>query len=133
MRKEERADNSPDRANDWRRHLLRLSGIWVVPLYWILLWILAPSAPATGLVLLAACCLAPLPGRRASRALLEAASARQEAEQLKLQLQNVRFRTARLREELSAAGGTLEPADIAADWCGNSTWRASNSLTRKPF
>ncbi len=55
-----------------------------------------------------ACLLAPLPAllvfrRRYQQALSEVGSAREEAEQLKLQLDNVRHRTARLREELSAA------------------------------
>jgi signal transduction histidine kinase len=69
---------------------------------------LPPSAAATGLVLVVACSLAPLPAlllarRQRIHALSEARNAREEAEQLKLQLESVRFRTARLREELSAA------------------------------
>jgi signal transduction histidine kinase len=108
MLQEQRGDNTPDRPNAWRRHLLWLSGVWVLPLCWFLRWILPPSIPAAALVLVAACCLAPLPAlllsrRRGNRALSEAAIAREEAEQLKLQLENVRYRTARLREELSAA------------------------------
>ena len=55
-----------------------------------------------------ACFLAPLPAllvfrRRYHQAVSEERSAREEAEQLKLQLDNVRHRTARLREELSTA------------------------------
>jgi len=55
-----------------------------------------------------ACALAPLPAlllsrRQCDRALSERRDAREEAEQLKLQLETVRYRTARLREELSAA------------------------------
>jgi two-component system C4-dicarboxylate transport sensor histidine kinase DctB len=74
----------------------------------MLQWILPPSIPAAALVLTAACLLAPLPALLISRrhrqhTISEAANAREEAEQLKLQLQSVRFRTARLREELSAA------------------------------
>jgi two-component system C4-dicarboxylate transport sensor histidine kinase DctB len=69
---------------------------------------LPPSALTAALVLVAAGCLAPIPGlllvgRQRKRALDQARNAREEAEQLKLQLDNVRFRTARLREELSAA------------------------------
>ena len=95
-------------SSTWRRHLLWLSGIWVLPLGWILRWLLPPTALATGLVLSIACSLAPLPALLVSRrhyyhALSEARDAREEAEQLKLQLQSVRYRTARLREELSAA------------------------------
>ena len=98
----------PAGANAWRRHLAWLSGIWVLPLYWILRGLLPPSVLATTLVLVASCSLAPLPAlfvarRQSNRALLEARSAREEAEQLKLQLENVRYRTATLREELSAA------------------------------
>ncbi|MGD0498949.1 MAG: ATP-binding protein [Bryobacteraceae bacterium] len=74
----------------------------------ILRWILPPSFLVTGLVLAGACSLAPLPAflvsrRRHHRALGEAREAREEAERLKLQLETVRYRTARLREELLAA------------------------------
>src|ERR1017187_6995166 len=98
----------PNAPNTWSRHLLWLSGIWVLPLCWIVRWILPPSALATSLVLVVACSLAPLPAlllsrRRRNRALREARNAREEAEQLKLQLEAVRYRTARTREELSAA------------------------------
>jgi signal transduction histidine kinase len=60
------------------------------------------------MVLVAACALAPLPalllGRRhRNQALSEARDARERAEELRLQLESVRYRTARLREELSAA------------------------------
>jgi signal transduction histidine kinase len=108
MLEEQRGNNTPDRPNAWPRHLLWLSGVWVLPPFWILRWLLPPSALATGLVLVAVCCLAPLPAilllrRQRDRALSAARNAREEAEQLKLQLENVRYRTARLREELSAA------------------------------
>ena len=108
MLEEQRANNPPGRPNAWRRHLLWISGVWVLPLCWVLGWISPSSVPHTSLVLLAACSLAPFPAllisrRRRNRALSQAANAREEAEQLKLQLENVRFRTARLREELSAA------------------------------
>jgi two-component system C4-dicarboxylate transport sensor histidine kinase DctB len=108
MLEDQRGNKTPDRPAAWRRHLLWLSGIWVLPLCWILRWLLPPSVSATALVLAAACALAPLPAvllsrRRIHRALSEAANARESAEQLKLQLENVRYRTARLREELSAA------------------------------
>ena len=103
-----RGYSTPGRTNDWRRYLLWLTGVWVLPLCWILRWILPPSALATSLVLVFACSLAPLPAlllsrRRRNRALSEARNAREEAEQLKLQLESVRYRAARLREELSAA------------------------------
>jgi signal transduction histidine kinase len=108
MLEEQRGNNTPGRPNTWRRHLLWLSGVWVLPLCWILRWILPPSALATSLVLVVACSLAPLPAlllsrRQRKHALSEARDTREEAEQLKLQLESVRYRTARLREELSAA------------------------------
>src|ERR1035437_2435327 len=108
MLEEQRGNNTPGRPNTWRRHLLWLSGVWVLPLCWILRWILPPSALANSLVLVVACSLAPLPALLLSRryqnhALSEARETREEAERLKLQLETVRYRTARLREELSAA------------------------------
>ena len=94
--------------NGWRRRLVWLSGVWVLPLWSLLRWILPASALATTLISIVACLLAPLPAllvshRRHNQVLLEALKAREEAEQLKLQLENVRYRTSRLREELSAA------------------------------
>jgi two-component system C4-dicarboxylate transport sensor histidine kinase DctB len=108
MLEQPRADSTPARPNTWRRHLLWLSGVWVLPVCWILRGTFSLSAPATSLVLAVACCLAPLPALLLSRrywnhALQDASNAREEAEQLKLQLQTVRYRTSRLREELSAA------------------------------
>ena len=100
--------NTPGHPIVWWRPFVWVSGLLVLPLGWILRWILPPS-PLTGdLVFALAAVLAPLPGllfyrRRHHRALRETANAREEAEQLKLQLQNVRFRAVRLREELSAA------------------------------
>jgi signal transduction histidine kinase len=93
----------PTGAHAWRRRLVWLSGIWVLPLYWMLRGLLPPSALAGGLVLLALLPALFVARRQSNHALQEARSAREEAEQLKLQLENVRFRTARLREELSAA------------------------------
>ena len=107
MLEEQRGNSTPARPNPWR-HLLGLSGVWILPLCWILQWILPPSTLATRLIFVVACSLAPLPALLLSRlqrnhALAEASNAREEAELLKLQLENVRYRTARLREELSAA------------------------------
>jgi len=107
MLEEQRQNNPPGRPNA-KQHWLWIAGIWVLPLCLLLRWILPPSAPAATVVLAAACCLAPLPAlllsqRRRNSALSQARSAREEAEQLRLQLETVRYRTARLREELSAA------------------------------
>jgi two-component system C4-dicarboxylate transport sensor histidine kinase DctB len=92
----------------WQRRLLWFSGLWVLPLAWILRWAFPPSALHSGVILALAALAAPLPAlllsrRRHNRALSETRNAREEAEQLKLQLDTVRYRTARLREELSAA------------------------------
>jgi signal transduction histidine kinase len=108
MPEEQRENNPSERPNPWWRSLLWLSGVWIVPLGGALLWILPPSALATSLVWIAGACLAPLPGllvcrRQRDRTLAEARNAREDAEQLKLQLESVRYRTSRLREELSAA------------------------------
>jgi len=108
MTEEERRNNPPGRPDGWQRHLVWIAGVWVVPIVGILRWAVPPSALSTGAILIAAAVLAPLPGllfyrRRHRRALADARNAREEAEELKLQLQNVRFRTVRLREELSAA------------------------------
>ena len=108
MPEDQRGNSAPGRPNGRLRHLAWLSGVWVLPLCWMLRWVLPPSAVATSLILVAACCLAPLPAlllsrRRRNRALHEARNAREEVEQLKLQLETVRYRTARMREELSAA------------------------------
>jgi signal transduction histidine kinase len=65
---------------------------------------------STAIVSAAAFALAPAPAlfilrNSRTRLLLEAKHAREETEELKLQLETVRYRTARLREELSAADG----------------------------
>jgi C4-dicarboxylate-specific signal transduction histidine kinase len=101
-------NHSPVAPNAPWRHLFWLSGTLILPIGWCLRWAIAPSGLSTGLIFAIAAVLAPLPGllfyhREHSRALAEARNAREEAEELKLQLQNVRYRTTRLREELSAA------------------------------
>jgi two-component system C4-dicarboxylate transport sensor histidine kinase DctB len=74
----------------------------------IFLWAFPGSAFAEAIALITACVLAPLPAllymhRRKDRLLARAANAEEAVAQLKLQLDTVRFRTARLREELQAA------------------------------
>jgi two-component system C4-dicarboxylate transport sensor histidine kinase DctB len=108
MPEDQREINKPDRPNAWQRHLLWLSGVGVLPICWILRWTIPPKVLATSWLFVIASLLAPLPAllhsrRRRNQVLSEVKSAREEAEQLKLQLENVRHRTARLREELSAA------------------------------
>jgi signal transduction histidine kinase len=85
-----------------------LSGLLTAPLWWLLLRLLPPSTLSGWAVAVAASTLAPLPGlaayyRRHKRLAAQAAQARETAAQLKSQLETVRFRTARLREDLSAA------------------------------
>ena len=92
----------------WREALPWLSGLLTAPLWWLLLRFLPPSTLSTWAVALAASVLAPLPGlvayhRRHNRLAARAAQAHETAAQLKFQLETVRYRTARLREELSAA------------------------------
>ncbi|MDR3703683.1 MAG: HAMP domain-containing sensor histidine kinase [Candidatus Sulfopaludibacter sp.] len=74
----------------------------------MLSWVLPASPLAARWLLVGAVLLAPVPAllvyfRQRNRAMMEIRNAREEVEQLKLQLETVRFRTARLREELSAA------------------------------
>jgi signal transduction histidine kinase len=90
------------------RRLLWLSGFWVLPVSWIALLILPASFFNTIVVSAVAIGFAPLPAiavlrHRQKRFLVQAKSVAEDAERLKLQLESVRFRTARLREELSAA------------------------------
>src|ERR1017187_9942426 len=108
MPEEQHEDSRFGHPNSWRRPLLWLSGVWVLPFYWILRWVLPASTLAAPLVLVLVVSLAPLPAlllsrSRCNRTLSQARSAREEVEQLKLQLETVRYRTARLRDELSAA------------------------------
>jgi two-component system C4-dicarboxylate transport sensor histidine kinase DctB len=87
---------------------LWVSGAWVLPLLALALWLL-PRASGTRLAaLIVLVLLAPVPAvialhRQRKRLLAEVAEAQESAAQLKLQLDTVRFRTGRLREELQAA------------------------------
>jgi signal transduction histidine kinase len=88
--------------------LVWVSGAWALPLVGIVWWLHPRSANATVLMVLVAVTLAPLPAllyarRQRSRLIASAAEAQEEAAQLKLQLETVRYRTSRLREELQAA------------------------------
>lgn len=88
--------------------LLWAGGIWPLPLVVLAVWILPATRLMQGGAVAIALLLAPLPAialeRRQRHQMDErAASAEEEAAQLKLQLETVRYRTARLREELQAA------------------------------
>ena len=88
--------------------LLLLSGALVLPLLGLCLWLFPGTQFDRAIVSIVAVLVAPLPallflrGQR-SRLLARSVKAEEEAAQLKLQLETVRFRTNRLREELKAA------------------------------
>jgi signal transduction histidine kinase len=108
MPERQRENDTSGGPNARWRQFLWLSGLLVLPVAGILRWALPPSVLSTSAIFAVAALLAPLPGllfyrRKHNRVLTEATNAREEAEQLKLQLQKVRYRTVRLREELSAA------------------------------
>ena len=108
MQEQQRKDGSFNPTPGRGRLLLWVSGAWVLPLLGLAYWIF-PASPATRtLIAVLAALAAPLPallfmGRQRRRLLACAAKAEESAEQLKLQLETVRFRTSRLREELQAA------------------------------
>jgi signal transduction histidine kinase len=93
----------------WRRVLVYFSGLWVLPFfYWIAHVLIPHSYWSAGVAAAAACWLAAVPGllvfrRGHNRLRLKADKAWEEVERLKLQLETVKYRTARLREDLSAA------------------------------
>jgi signal transduction histidine kinase len=88
--------------------LIWASGAWILPVLGMAFWIF-PAAPVVrALFVLVAILSAPLPAlvfmlRQRQRLLACAAKAEEDAAQLRLQLETVRYRTARLREELQAA------------------------------
>lgn len=88
--------------------LLWLSGLWTLPLVVLAFWTLPATLVIREIAAAISLILAPIPAialhRRERRRLQECAAVSREAtEQLKLQLDTVRYRTARLREELKAA------------------------------
>ncbi len=100
-------DQAPVRWEGWRRNRLWLSGLWVFPIWWALFAVLPPSLLTTVVISAIGFALAPLPGLLLSRCrerqlVNEVRNAREEVERLKLQLEAVRYRAVRLREELSA-------------------------------
>src|ERR1022692_679499 len=90
------------------RVLLWMSGVWILPMIGIAFWILPPSATLRTTLVILSVLAAPLPAllfmnRQRRRLIACAAKAEEDAEQLKLQLDTVLYRTSRLREELQAA------------------------------
>jgi signal transduction histidine kinase len=97
------------RPKEQGRLVLWVSGAWVLPLLGIVFWIhrLGPTFAEVLLATLAVLA-APLPAliyARSQRGRLAACAehSEEQAAQLKLQLETVRYRTSRLREELQAA------------------------------
>jgi len=92
----------------WLVVLPWVSGLIVSPAWWALLVLLSPAKWTTLVAAAAGSLLAPLPGllimhRRQRRLALRGYQADEEAARLKAQLETIRYRTARLREDLSAA------------------------------
>lgn len=91
-----------------KRALVWLSGLWIVPVWVVLILVFQPSARTDAAIALLGFVLCPLPallffGRREAQLRAEAEARREEVEQLRLQLETVRHRTSQLRAELSAA------------------------------
>ena len=85
-----------------------VSGLWVLPVAAAALWALPATRWMQLAVAVACAMLAPAPAvmvwrKERRRMQEEIAQAADAAEQLKLQLETVRYRTSRLREELKAA------------------------------
>lgn len=101
-------DAGTDRPKERLRPLLWLSGCWVLPILALAYW-LGQAHPFAGVLLSGlAFLLAPFPAllyshRQHRRLLACATKSEEEVAQLKLQLDTVRYRTSRLREELQAA------------------------------
>ncbi len=98
----------PNRLKRRSPSLLWISGIWVLLPMGIVWWINPGPSFSKLMVVILAVLLAPLPAlfyarRQRDRLLGCAANAEEEAAKLQLQLETVRFRTSRLREELQAA------------------------------
>jgi two-component system C4-dicarboxylate transport sensor histidine kinase DctB len=103
-----REDGELKRFDERGRRLLWASGAWVLPFLGFFLWFFVGSPFAKVVVSILAVMLAPLPAllylhHERGRLLARAENSEEQAAQLKLQLEAVRFRTARLREELQAA------------------------------
>jgi signal transduction histidine kinase len=90
------------------RFALMVSAAWVLPFLAVAIWLLPASGIARSAAVVLSIILAPLPAliyQQKQRVHLLASAARAEelTAQLKLQLETVRYRTSRLREELQAA------------------------------
>ncbi len=100
-------DGDLNRRSEWGGPLLWISGAWALPLLG-LFWASSGSAISKIIASIVAVLVAPVPVLayahwQRGRLIACAAKAEEEAAQLKLQLETVRYRTARLREELQVA------------------------------
>ncbi|HEV2136834.1 MAG TPA: HAMP domain-containing sensor histidine kinase [Terracidiphilus sp.] len=107
MRDRQKQLAKPESAKEPAQFVLWISGVWVIP-FLTVLWTLTPGAALRGALITSALLLAPAPAllymlKRSRELKADAAKSKETAEQLKLQLDTVRYRTARLREELQAA------------------------------
>lgn len=98
----------PGLRNRCRETLPWFSGLLIAPLWWVLTAALPEFELSTWHIVLVVSALAPIPAqliaRRRQIALrLRVREAAETAAQLQVQLDTVRYRTARLREDLSAA------------------------------
>jgi two-component system C4-dicarboxylate transport sensor histidine kinase DctB len=90
------------------RLLVWMSGVWILPLLGLAVWTIPFSVSIKAVLVVIAALAAPVPAvfsldRRRRRLAGVAQKAEEDAAQLRLQLDTVRYRTARLREELQAA------------------------------
>jgi two-component system C4-dicarboxylate transport sensor histidine kinase DctB len=97
-----------DRSDERGQLVLLVSGAWVLLPLGIVYSVHLPSTTFNILAAMLVVLFAPLPAliysrSQRSRILARAANAEEQAAQLKLQLETVRYRTSRLREELQAA------------------------------
>jgi two-component system C4-dicarboxylate transport sensor histidine kinase DctB len=108
MHAEPSSRGSPGVSTKLSRALPWFSGLILWPFLWAAVDLLRASSTVAAFATAAACLIAPLPGlflllHRLHQAEDRAGRAAEEAAKLKAQLETVRYRTAQLREELSAA------------------------------
>ena len=101
-------DGGFDSSQKRVRVLLWVSGAWILAPLGIAVWLLSASALVWTTLVALALLAAPLPAllfmvKQRRRLIACAAKAEEDSAQLRLQLDTVRYRTARLREELQAA------------------------------
>ncbi len=108
MEEEQDQRTDPPAGSLMTRLVPWVGGVWVLPLLVVALWLHATSEVDFALAVIVATLLAPIPMVLLARRLqrhweARAEKAEESAAQLRLQLDTVRYRTTRLREELQAA------------------------------